>query len=220
MMTHRKRTQMAQEGADRESLAQRGVELFEIAERARQPAALRRHIRDFSRIGCWFPRRIWATRCCAKRIDAAPGRVVYLAHTPQFFPFGPASWNPDPAAAELVARAAAVVAIGQHTAAVHTAAHRTRSRGDSSADLWQRTVSESGVVRYGPGHHGQSVRGERHLDLRARWRSASLSTVSVRCPDGAPPPADRARACRVREHRDAAELPPHRGVSAAAHASC
>src|SRR5215467_12962574 len=25
---------------------------------------------------------------------SADGRVVYLAHTPQFFPFGPASWNP------------------------------------------------------------------------------------------------------------------------------
>jgi hypothetical protein len=48
---------------------------------------------------------------------SAPGRVVYLAHTPQFFPFGPASWNPDPAATELVARAAAVIAIGHHTAA-------------------------------------------------------------------------------------------------------
>jgi glycosyltransferase involved in cell wall biosynthesis len=42
--------------------------------------------------------------------------VAYLAHTPQFFPFGPASWNPDPHAAELVARAAGVVAIGRHMA--------------------------------------------------------------------------------------------------------
>jgi glycosyltransferase involved in cell wall biosynthesis len=48
--------------------------------------------------------------------QSAPGRTVYLAHTPQFFPFGPASWNPDPHAAELVARAAGVVAIGRHMA--------------------------------------------------------------------------------------------------------
>jgi hypothetical protein len=46
----------------------------------------------------------------------APGRVVWLAHTPQLFPFGPASWNPDAHAAEFVGRAAAVVAIGRHTA--------------------------------------------------------------------------------------------------------
>jgi glycosyltransferase involved in cell wall biosynthesis len=43
--------------------------------------------------------------------------VVYLAHTPQWFPFGPASWNPDPEAAALVAGCAAIVAIGQHMAA-------------------------------------------------------------------------------------------------------
>ncbi len=48
--------------------------------------------------------------------DAAPGRVVYLAHTPQFYPFGPASWNPDREGAELVANSAAVIAIGNHTA--------------------------------------------------------------------------------------------------------
>src|SRR5207248_1606597 len=48
--------------------------------------------------------------------QTAPSRVVYLAHTPQFFPFGPASWNPDRQAAALVAQAAAIVAIGQHMA--------------------------------------------------------------------------------------------------------
>jgi len=48
---------------------------------------------------------------------SAPGRVVYLAHTPQFYPFGPASWNLDRHAAELVARSAGIVAIGRHMAA-------------------------------------------------------------------------------------------------------
>src|ERR1039457_139227 len=43
---------------------------------------------------------------------SAPGHVVYLAHTPQFFPFGPASWNPDRETAALLAEAAGVVAIG------------------------------------------------------------------------------------------------------------
>jgi glycosyltransferase involved in cell wall biosynthesis len=46
----------------------------------------------------------------------APGRLVYLAHTPQFFPFGPESWNPDPKAADLVGGARAIVAIGMHVA--------------------------------------------------------------------------------------------------------
>jgi NAD(P)-dependent dehydrogenase (short-subunit alcohol dehydrogenase family) len=43
-----------------------------------------------------------------------PDRLVYLAHTPQFFPFGPASWNADPQAAEIVRKARAIVAIGNH----------------------------------------------------------------------------------------------------------
>jgi surfactin synthase thioesterase subunit/glycosyltransferase involved in cell wall biosynthesis len=47
---------------------------------------------------------------------AAPGRMVYLAHTPQFFPFGPESWNRDAKAAEIVRRACAVVTIGRHMA--------------------------------------------------------------------------------------------------------
>jgi glycosyltransferase involved in cell wall biosynthesis len=47
---------------------------------------------------------------------SADGRVVYLAHTPQFFPFGPASWNPDRHASDLVSRSAGMVAIGRHMA--------------------------------------------------------------------------------------------------------
>lgn len=47
---------------------------------------------------------------------AAPGRVVYLAHTPQFYPFGQASWNLDPQAADLVAQCAGIVVIGHHMA--------------------------------------------------------------------------------------------------------
>src|SRR5277367_5205191 len=48
--------------------------------------------------------------------EHASGRVVYLAHTPQFFPFGPESWSLDSQAAERVREAAAVVVIGEHMA--------------------------------------------------------------------------------------------------------
>jgi glycosyltransferase involved in cell wall biosynthesis len=51
-----------------------------------------------------------------KAAAAAADRLVYLAHTPQWFPFGPESWNQDPAAARLVRQARAVVAIGDHMA--------------------------------------------------------------------------------------------------------
>lgn len=49
-------------------------------------------------------------------VRRAPGRVVYLAHTPQLFPFGPASWNPSPDGTRCVMECAGVVAIGRHTA--------------------------------------------------------------------------------------------------------
>lgn len=47
---------------------------------------------------------------------ATADKIVYLAHTPQFFPFGPESWNPDPLATEIVRSARAIVSIGQHMA--------------------------------------------------------------------------------------------------------
>jgi len=40
--------------------------------------------------------------------------LIYLAHTPQFFPFGPASWNRDFQASEIVRNVRAVVVIGRH----------------------------------------------------------------------------------------------------------
>ncbi len=51
-----------------------------------------------------------------KAAAAAPERLVYVAHTPQWFPFGPESWHLDPAAAAIVRRARAVVVIGEHMA--------------------------------------------------------------------------------------------------------
>jgi glycosyltransferase involved in cell wall biosynthesis len=112
-----KRAQTAQEGADRQALFARGVEVYEVADHARQTAVLRRQIREFQPDWVLVSSEDLGHGLLREAHDAAPGRVVYLAHTPQFFPFGPASWNPDTGATELVTRAAAVVAIGHHTAA-------------------------------------------------------------------------------------------------------
>jgi glycosyltransferase involved in cell wall biosynthesis len=57
---------------------------------------------------------------------SAPDRVVYLAHTPQFFPFGPESWNPEPDASLLLKGAAAIVAISR-TVAAYIAKHLGRT---------------------------------------------------------------------------------------------
>jgi hypothetical protein len=105
-------------GGDGIEISRRGrIEVLSTADPVHRAQALRAQIRDFrpdwvlvssEDLGHMLLREAW---------QAAPGRVVYLAHTPQFYPFGPASWNPDPHAAELVARSAALVAIGRSTAA-------------------------------------------------------------------------------------------------------
>ena len=50
-------------------------------------------------------------------VKAFPNRVIYIAHTPQAFPFGPASFYPNENGIELLRQSAAIIAIGQQTAA-------------------------------------------------------------------------------------------------------
>jgi glycosyltransferase involved in cell wall biosynthesis len=98
------------------ALAGPAVEIVAVAGRARQAPELRRQIREFHPDWVLVSSEDLGHVLLREAHHAAPGRVVYLAHTPQFFPFGPASWNPDAGAAELVKRAAGVVAIGHHNA--------------------------------------------------------------------------------------------------------
>ena len=60
------------------------------------PPAAREQIRDFQPDWVLVSSEDLGQVLLREASDAAPGRVVYLAHTPQFFPFGPASWNPNP----------------------------------------------------------------------------------------------------------------------------
>lgn len=121
-----KREQMAWEGCewqvlgygeDVETLERGGVRVLAVADRSRQALLLRRQIREFQPDWVLVSSEDLGHVLLREAHHSAPGRIVYLAHTPQFFPFGPASWNPDAHAAELVARSAGVVAIGHYTAA-------------------------------------------------------------------------------------------------------
>src|SRR5579871_6483706 len=121
-----KREQLAQEATDWRRLAQQdgeevlergGLQVSAVTDRGRQAAVLRREIGEFQPDWVLISSEDLGHLLLREAHRAAPGRVVYLAHTPQFFPFGPASWNADARAAELVTRSAGVVAIGHHTAA-------------------------------------------------------------------------------------------------------
>ncbi len=92
------------------------IEVLAVEEPARRVQVLREQIRDFRPDWVLVSSEDLGHALLREAQHSAAGRVVYLAHTPQFYPFGPASWNPDPAAALLVSEAAGIVAIGQHMA--------------------------------------------------------------------------------------------------------
>jgi glycosyltransferase involved in cell wall biosynthesis len=83
---------------------------------ARRIQLLRQHIKEFEPDWVLVSSEDLAHGLLREAHHCAPGRVVYLAHTPQFYPFGAASWNPERHAAELVAQSAGIVAIGRHMA--------------------------------------------------------------------------------------------------------
>ena len=92
------------------------IAVFAVEDPSRRIQVLRQQIREFQPDWVLVSSEDLGHGLLREAHHSAPGRVVYLAHTPQFFPFGPASWNPDREAAALVAEAAGVVAIGHHMA--------------------------------------------------------------------------------------------------------
>jgi glycosyltransferase involved in cell wall biosynthesis len=92
------------------------IAVFAVEDPGRRIQVLRQQIREFQPDWVLVSSEDLGHGLLREAQHAAPGRVVYLAHTPQFFPFGPASWNPDRDGAQLVKDAAGVVAIGRHMA--------------------------------------------------------------------------------------------------------
>jgi glycosyltransferase involved in cell wall biosynthesis len=88
------------------------IAVFAVEDPSRRIQVLRHQIHEFQPDWVLVSSEDLGHGLLREAQHSAPGHVVYLAHTPQFFPFGPASWNPDREAAALVAEAAGVVAIG------------------------------------------------------------------------------------------------------------
>jgi glycosyltransferase involved in cell wall biosynthesis len=101
--------------ADAES-TQDGIQIHSVKDLARRTPVLHAAIEEFAPDFVLVSSEDLSHVLLRDAARAAPGRLVYLAHTPQFFPFGPESWNPDPKAAALVREARAIVAIGTHVA--------------------------------------------------------------------------------------------------------
>ena len=94
-----------------------GISILSVAELTLHAERLTEEIRAFRPDWVLVSSEDVTHRLLRAAERGAPGRLVYLAHTPQFFPFGPESWNPDTEASRIVERAAGVVAIGRHMAA-------------------------------------------------------------------------------------------------------
>jgi len=92
------------------------IAVLAVEEPARRVQVLRQQIREFQPDWVLVSSEDLGHSLLREAHHSAEGRVVYLAHTPQFFPFGPASWIPDRHAAEAVAQSAGIVAIGRHMA--------------------------------------------------------------------------------------------------------
>jgi glycosyltransferase involved in cell wall biosynthesis len=92
------------------------IAVFAVEEPARRVQVLRQQIAEFRPDWVLVSSEDLGHGLLREAQHRAPGRVVYLAHTPQFFPFGDAAWNPEPQAARLVEQTAGVVAIGRYMA--------------------------------------------------------------------------------------------------------
>ena len=95
---------------------QDGIRIHSVKDFPRRSPVLQADIHDFDPDWVLVSSEDLSHVLLREAARAASGRLVYLAHTPQFFPFGPESWNPDPKAAALVREARAIVAIGTHVA--------------------------------------------------------------------------------------------------------
>jgi glycosyltransferase involved in cell wall biosynthesis len=94
-----------------------GIQIHSVKNLAQRRAILRSDIGEFNPDLVLVSSEDVSQLLLREAARIVPDRIVYLAHTPQFFPFGAESWNRDPRAAEIVRSARAVVAIGESTGA-------------------------------------------------------------------------------------------------------
>lgn len=92
------------------------ITVYSVQDPAKLRTVLRRKVAKYSPDWVLVSSEDLGQALLAEALESTPGRVVYLAHTPQMFPFGPASLNPNAAGAALVSQCAAIVVIGEHMA--------------------------------------------------------------------------------------------------------
>jgi glycosyltransferase involved in cell wall biosynthesis len=90
-----------------------GIEVVSVRDLVRHVDVLVKEIREYQPDWVIVSSEDISHSLLREAARSAPGRLIYLAHTPQFFPFGPASWHPDEGGTHAVRSAAAVIVISQ-----------------------------------------------------------------------------------------------------------
>lgn len=94
----------------------RGVEVHAVAEPSQIRARLLRQIEEFKPDWVLVSSEDPSQNLLDAALKACPGRVIFLAHSMSFLPFGPWSFFPSRARAAMLGRVAAVVAVGDFVA--------------------------------------------------------------------------------------------------------
>ena len=94
----------------------KGVEVHTVRESCQLRAYLIKQLRQFAPDWVLVSSEDPSQNLLSTSLKTCPGRVVYLAHTPQMFPFGPASLHPGKMRADLIGHAAAIVSISHFVA--------------------------------------------------------------------------------------------------------
>ncbi|HLK20484.1 MAG TPA: glycosyltransferase family 4 protein [Bryobacteraceae bacterium] len=93
-----------------------GIHIHSVKNLVQRRAVLDSHIHQFQPDFVLVSSEDLSHLLLAEAARVAPDRLVYLAHTPQFFPFGPESWNSSQRATAILRSARAIVAIGESAA--------------------------------------------------------------------------------------------------------
>ena len=109
-------TELLEAGSGWEAVRRGRLTVFSAADPARRNELLAEQIREFKPDWVLVSSEDVGQVLLGEASRLAPGRVVFLAHTPQFLPFGPESWSPNAQGAEAARRAAGLVVIGRHMA--------------------------------------------------------------------------------------------------------
>ncbi len=107
---------------DAHSTIQAGLDVYGVQRLSRRTGILSDHIHDYRPDWVLVSSEDLSHVLLRETSKTAADRLVYLAHTPQWYPFGPASWHPDAQATSIVRQAAGVVAIS-HTMASYIETH-------------------------------------------------------------------------------------------------